>query len=77
LKTKEGGDDMHQEESSAAAGQEPTAADDRQKGLQILVGELLKANQELRFKVAQLEQRVERSDRTNDGVAAVYGMLLL
>lgn len=56
---------MHREESGVAAGQESTAADERNKGLQLLVGELLKANQELRFanqelrfKAAQLEQRV-------------------
>jgi hypothetical protein len=68
---------MHRDESTAAAGQEPTAGDERNKGLQLLVGELLKANQELRFKVAQLEQRVERSDRLNNETAAVYGLLLL
>jgi hypothetical protein len=36
--------------------------------LQALVGELLKANQELRFKVARLEQNVSET-------ATVYGML--
>jgi len=54
---------MHRDEMGVAAGQEPTAADERHKGLQLLVSELLKANQELRFKVALLEQRVAGADR--------------
>ena len=38
-------------------------AEERLKGLHMLVGELLKANQELRFKVALLEQQAESTER--------------
>jgi hypothetical protein len=41
-----------------------------------MVGELLLANQELRFQVAQLEEKVARTSRTLDETSAIYGLLL-
>jgi hypothetical protein len=53
-----------------------SSQDDRHGQLLDLVGELLQANQELRFKVAQLEQKADRTARTLAESAAVYGLLL-
>ncbi len=58
---------------------QPAAAsshNDRNGQLLDLVGELLQANQELRFKVAQLEQKAERAARNLAESAAVYALLL-
>lgn len=53
-----------------------SSPDDRHGQLLDLVGELLQANQELRFKVAQLEQKAERTVRNLAESAAVYALLL-
>jgi hypothetical protein len=44
--------------------------------LQRLVGELLAANQELRFKLAQAEQRATHGARQFADAAVVYGLLV-
>jgi predicted nucleic acid-binding Zn-ribbon protein len=44
--------------------------------LQKLVSELLLTNEQLRLKVAQLEQRSERTARALDEASAIYGLLL-
>jgi hypothetical protein len=44
--------------------------------LQKLVGELLAANQELRFKLAQAEQQVAHGARHFADAARVYGLLV-
>ena len=49
---------------------------DEQTRLLNLVGELVAANQELRFKVTQLEQRATREAREYAEAAAVYRLLL-
>ena len=48
----------------------------RHDRLQKLVGELLRTNEELRFKVAHLEQKAERTARALDEASAIYGLLL-
>jgi len=48
----------------------------RNEGLQTLVGELLRTNEELRLKVAQLEQRMERTTRSLEKASAIYGLLM-
>lgn len=50
--------------------------DDRHGQLLDLVGELLLANQELRFKVAQLERKAERLTHAVEESATVYGLLM-
>jgi hypothetical protein len=66
----------------ALAGQEPgTAADEpltaeaKRVRLEKLVGELLKTNQELRFKVAELEQQTARLQRGLAQSCSGAGML--
>jgi hypothetical protein len=44
--------------------------------LQKLVGELLRTNEELRLKVAQLETKAERTERALGEASAVYGLLM-
>jgi hypothetical protein len=55
----------------------PAADSGEQERLQKLVGELLAANQELRFRLAQTEQRAAGGERQFAEAAAVYGMLML
>jgi hypothetical protein len=50
---------MQLEETRPTTPEEHAPAEERLKGLHVLVGELLKANQELRFKVAFLEQQAD------------------
>jgi len=50
---------MQLEETRPTTPEEHAPAEERLKGLHVLVGELLKANQELRFKVSFLERQVE------------------
>jgi hypothetical protein len=54
---------MQVEETRPRVPEEHAPAEERLKGLHVLVGELLKANQELRFKVAFLEQQAESTER--------------
>jgi len=57
----------------AAEEHAPAAAENQR--LQVLVGELLKENQTLRFKVAQLEQKAESAERGLAGATAWAGMM--
>jgi hypothetical protein len=50
--------------------EEHAPAEERLNGLHVLVGELLKANQELRFKVASLERQAESMERGLKSVKA-------
>jgi hypothetical protein len=50
---------MQLEDTRSRPPEEHAPTEERLKGLHVLVGELLKANQELRFKVAFLEQQTE------------------
>jgi hypothetical protein len=50
---------MQIEETRPRTPEEHAPTEERLKGLHVLVGELLKANQELRFKVAFLERQAE------------------
>ena len=54
---------MQMEVRLPEATEEHPLAEERLKGLHMLVGELLKANQELRFKVAFLERQTESMER--------------
>jgi|HubBroStandDraft_1064217.scaffolds.fasta_scaffold382829_2 hypothetical protein len=55
---------------------EPHVLPDRQDRLLDLVGDLIQTNQELRFQVAELEQKSERLARGLEHASAVYGLLL-
>jgi hypothetical protein len=44
--------------------------------LMVLVGELLEANQQLRFRVAELERQGERTASALTEASAVYALLL-
>jgi hypothetical protein len=50
---------MQVEERLPVAPEEHLSAEEQNKRLQVLVSELLKSNQELRFKVASLEGQVK------------------
>jgi hypothetical protein len=50
---------MRIEQKLAQAPEEHMTADEQNRRLQALVGELLKANQELRFKLASVEHQTE------------------
>jgi hypothetical protein len=52
------------------------ALETRNRQLQSLVGELLETNQQLRFKVAGLERRLERTERGLADATISAGMLL-
>ena len=54
---------MQVEETRPKRPEEHAPAEERLDGLHVLVGELLKANQELRFKVAFLERQAESTER--------------
>ncbi|HEX3891558.1 MAG TPA: hypothetical protein VHW46_03210 [Terracidiphilus sp.] len=60
----------------ASGSPEAFAQDARQEQLLTLVGELLTTNQELRFKLAQVEREAERATRAAKESSAVYRMLL-
>ena len=51
------------EQTIHAAPDAPLALEAKNRQLQILVGELLATNQELRFKVAQLMERAESAEQ--------------
>jgi hypothetical protein len=53
---------MQMEVRLSEAAEEHPLAEERLNGLHVLVGELLKANQELRFKVALLERQSENME---------------
>jgi hypothetical protein len=55
---------------------QPLFAEDRHGQLLKLVGELLHANQELRFQVAELERKAERAAHAVEESATVYGLLM-
>jgi hypothetical protein len=50
--------------------------EEQQRRLQLLVGELLATNQELRFHVARLEERAESAERGLASACATAGLLL-
>jgi hypothetical protein len=54
---------MQMAETRPQRPEEHAPAEERLKGLHVLVGELLKANQELRFKVAFLERQTGSIER--------------
>lgn len=56
--------------------QAPEDMEAKHRRLQKLVGELLATNQELRFKVEQLEARAETAERGLANACSVAGMLL-
>lgn len=55
--------------------EEPRALAADHRRLQALVGELLKTNQELRFKVEELEKRAEGAERGLSRACATAAML--
>lgn len=64
-------------ERAADAGQaEPRAIAMDHRRLQVLVSELLKTNQQLRFKVNELERRAEDAERGLAHACATASMLL-
>ena len=54
---------MQIDQKLAHAPEQDLTADEQNQRLQALVGQLLKTNQELRFKVASLEHQAENSMR--------------
>jgi hypothetical protein len=66
---------MQLEESLANAQEDHPAHAEQNKRLQALVGELLKTNQELRFKVASLEREAETMERGLKSATAWGGMI--
>ena len=57
------------------ASSEPLSLEEQNSRLLKLVGELLQANQDLRFKVAALERDAKRTERALADASAVYGLL--
>jgi hypothetical protein len=55
---------------------EPPGLEEQNARLMALVGELLETNQQLRFKVAELEQQSKRQASTLGEASAVYSLLL-
>jgi hypothetical protein len=64
-----------QKQEPAAAGGAARTGDPKHARLEKLVGELLETNQELRFKVAQLEQKAASLERGLAQSCAGAGML--
>jgi hypothetical protein len=56
--------------------EEQLAHEARQEQLLTLVGELLQTNQELRFKVAELERRADTAEDALDAASRWSGFLL-
>lgn len=63
-------------QAPSAAPHDVLALEARNDRLQTLVGELLRTNEELRLKMAQLEQKAEHMGRALDDTSAIYGLLL-
>jgi len=63
-------------QENSRAPEEMQKLEARHQRLQTLVVELLQANQELRFKVEQLESRAESAEHGLANACAVAGMLL-
>jgi hypothetical protein len=55
---------------------QPRLPEDKHGQLLELVGELLHANQQLRFQVAQLERKAECTAHAVEESATVYGLLM-
>jgi len=66
----------HTEQRTDAAPEVPFALEAKNHQLQTLVGELLATNQELRFKVAQLELRLESAEHSLTHACAMGAALL-
>jgi hypothetical protein len=66
----------HMEEIKPAAPQGALPLEAEHRRLQKLLGELLQTNQELRFKVEQLEKQAERAELGLKRACATAGMLL-
>jgi hypothetical protein len=64
---------MQMEQKQANAPNEHLTPDEQNRRLQALVGELVKANQELRFKVASLERQAESMERSVKAATAWAG----
>lgn len=64
------------EQTMSAAPEASLALEAKNHRLQTLVGELLTSNQELRFKVAELELRLERTEDSLTHACAMSAALL-
>ena len=67
----------HLEEMTKAGQEGQILLETQHRRLQVLVGELLCTNQELRFKVAQLEERAESAESGLAGASQWSGALFL
>jgi predicted RNase H-like nuclease (RuvC/YqgF family) len=66
---------MQLNESLAAAPEDRLSQEEQNRRLQAMVGELLKTNQELRFKVASLEREAESLERGLKSATASAGFM--
>jgi hypothetical protein len=66
---------MQIDQKPANAPEEQVTEDGQNQRLQALVGELLKANQELRFKVASLEQQAESKQHAIKTATVLAGFM--
>lgn len=64
-------------EAAARAANSTLDSQAEEQRLQTLVGELLATNQDLRFKVVELEQKAERLRRALNNAAVVQGLMML
>jgi hypothetical protein len=62
--------------ATTAAPAESHRLEEQNARLMTLVGELLETNQQLRFKLAELEQQSNRTASALAEASAVYGLLL-
>ena len=65
---------MQQNESQLRLADERSPAEEQNERLQLLVGELLRTNQELRYKLAQLEQQAESVEQGRYPASAWSGL---
>jgi hypothetical protein len=67
---------MQRMQAPGDAPDETLSLETRHDRLQALVGELLRTNQELRFKVAQLERTADSVAHAAEESSSVYGLLI-